>query len=118
VSFRILVVDDEVLIAMEIADALEAEGFEVVGPCHSVLQALDELQIPGCCDAVVLDANLRSESALPVASALLKLDIPFVVVSGYNRGQLQGDLAAGPILAKPVNTEDLVSHLQRVLAAR
>ena len=115
---RILVVEDEVLIAMEIATALEAEGFEVVGPCHTVSQVLDVLRQPDCCDAVTLDANLHNESAQPVARALLQLEKPFIVVSGYNANQLPDALAAAPHVAKPMRTEELISGLRSLLAAR
>lgn len=113
---RILVVEDEVLIALLMTDTLESEGFDVIGSCQSVSQALGQLGIADCCDAVVLDAFLRNESALPVARALVELKIPFVVASGYNRDQLHPELAAAPYLAKPVNTRDLIGHLHRLLS--
>ena len=113
---RILVVDDEVLIAMEIADYLEAHGFEVVGPCQSVAQALNLLAEPDCCDAAVLDASLRNESSQPVAQTLQALQVPFVVVSGYSAHQLPDELAAAPLLNKPVRTDDLIDKLRLMLA--
>lgn len=113
---RILVVEDEVMIALLIADTLESNGFEVVGPCQTVSQALAKLGIQGCCDAVVLDANLRNESSVPVAQELVKLAIPFVVATGYNLSQLPAELAAAPVLAKPMKSEDLILHLHRVLS--
>lgn len=114
---RILLVEDEVLIALQISGVLEDEGFDVIGPCQTVAQALDQLNIADCCDAVVLDANLRNESALPIAKALVALRIPFVVATGYQRNQLQGELADAPVLSKPLSTADLVSQLKRLLAA-
>lgn len=113
---RILVIEDDVLIAMEISDALETAGFEVVDLCHTVAQALDCLAQPGCCDAGVLDANLRSESAQPVANALKELRVPFVVVSGYSSQQLPDGLAAAPLLTKPLRTDDLITQLRHILA--
>lgn len=112
---RILVVEDEALIAMEIADALEEGGFEVIGPCHTVSQALNWLADPDCCDAAVLDANLHNVSAQPVAVALLTLQVPFVVVSGYLQSQLPGVLAEATLLAKPLRTADLVTRLRNLL---
>ncbi|MES2492097.1 MAG: hypothetical protein V4579_02305 [Pseudomonadota bacterium] len=113
---RILLVEDEVLIALLIEDALEAHGFQVLGPCQTVLQAMSQLSIPDCCDAVVLDASLRNESALPVARALLELGVPFVVTTGYSLSQLPAELTVAPILAKPVNTKELIGHLRRLLS--
>lgn len=113
---RILVVEDESLIALFISEVLETEGFDVVGPCQTVSKALAQLAIPDCCDAAVLDVSLRNESAVPVARALVALGIPFVVATGYNQSQLPAELAAVPILAKPVNTADLIGHMHRVLS--
>lgn len=109
-------VEDEILIALFISEVLETAGFEVVGPWATVAQALAQLAVPDCCDAAVLDASLRNESAVAVAKALVALGIPFVVATGYNRSQLPRELAAVPILAKPVNTEDLITHVRRALS--
>ena len=116
-STRILVVEDEVLIALQVASALEDEGFDVVGPCQSVAQALARLGGPDCCDAAVLDANLRSESAVPVARALAALGIPFVVTTGYDLNQLHMEMAAGPVISKPFSSEELIRQLRQLLAA-
>jgi DNA-binding response OmpR family regulator len=113
---RILIVEDESLIAMFISEMLETAGFEVVGPCQTVAQALAQLAIPDCCDAAVLDASLRNESAVPVAKALVALGVPFVVATGYNLSQLPAELAAAPILTKPVNSEVLIADLRRFLS--
>lgn len=113
---RILVVEDESLIALFISEVLETAGLEVVGPCPTVSKALAQLAIPDCCDAAVLDASLRNESAVPVARALVALGIPFVVATGYNESQLPPELAAMPVLAKPVNTEELLAHVRRALS--
>ena len=113
---RILVVEDESLIALFISEVLETAGFEVVGPWPTVSKALAQLAIPDCCDAAVLDASLRNESAVAVAKALVALGIPFVVATGYNQSQLPPELAAVPILAKPVNTEQLIACVRRALS--
>lgn len=114
---RILLVEDEVLIALQITYALEDAGFEVVGPCQTVAQALRQLDLADCCDAAVLDANLRNESALPVAKMLSALGVPFVVTTGYDRSQLLGELAAAPIMSKPLRTEDLITQLKQLSIA-
>jgi DNA-binding response OmpR family regulator len=113
---RILLVEDEVLIAMHIADALETLGFEVIGPYPTVARALDALQNPQCCDAAILDAHLRDESAAPVATALAANGTPYVVATGYNRSQLPEILASVPIVAKPVDIDELVTQLRGLLS--
>jgi len=113
-AVRVLVVEDEALVAMHITDILNSAGFDVVGPCATVAEALSRLAQPSCCDAAILDAQLRNESALPVAERLAKLDIRFIVATGYNRGQLSGELALAPIIAKPVDAQDLVRQLREI----
>ena len=115
---RILLVEDEALIAMHIADILKSHGFEVVGPYPSVSQALAHLEIADGCDAAILDAHLRNESATAVAIALAQRKIPFLVVTGHSRAQLPTELASAPILAKPVDTENLISEVRRLFALR
>ena len=116
-SMRILLVEDEVLIALQVESALEEAGFVVIGPCQSVAQALARLDIPNCCDAAVLDANLRNESADPVAKALSALRIPFVVTTGYDLKQLHGELATRTVLSKPFSSDELIMHLRQLLSA-
>ncbi len=116
-SARILVVEDEFFIAQEIADLLEAAGFEVVGPCASVPAALARLAESAGCDGAVLDASLRHVSSLPVAEALAERGIPFAVVTGFSVDQLPARMAAAPVLTKPLKGEDLIEILRELLAA-
>lgn len=105
---RILIVEDEYLIASGAASALSRAGFDVVGMTGSIDRAMQMIAGRGC-DAVVLDANLDGVSAAPVAAALLRAGIPFVVVSGYAHDQRDGPLAEAPFLGKPYAVPDLVS---------
>lgn len=114
---RILLVEDEALIAIDIAEILTSHGFEVVGPCSSVSQALAHLETTDC-DAAILDTNLRNKSASTVATALAQREIPFIVVTGHSRAQLPTELASVPVLAKPVETENLISEVRRLLVLR
>ena len=113
---RILVVEDEFFVAEEIADALEAAGFEVVGPCPTVAAALARIADGPSLDAAVLDASLRHASSLPVAEALAERGIPFAVVTGFSADQLPARMAAAPVLTKPLRCEDLVRLLQGLLS--
>ncbi|MBU2532837.1 MAG: PAS domain S-box protein, partial [Alphaproteobacteria bacterium] len=84
-SGRILVVEDEALIATELEDILTDANFEVLGPAGSVKHALDLIDRIGC-DAAVLDLNLGgNETSEPIARRLMRDGTPFVVVSGYTR---------------------------------
>lgn len=105
---RILIVEDEYLIAMEIAAALKLAGCVVAGVAGSVAKALRLLDDERC-DAVVLDANLSGDSAEPVAKVLVQRGIRYLVVSGYNSSQRPGLLATAPFLAKPCAPASLVA---------
>ncbi len=105
---RVLIVEDEYLIATEVSDALEKAGFEIAGTVSSVSKALRKIDEAGC-DLAVLDANLQGFSAEPVAEALRQRGIPFLVLSGYSSLQRQGVLAEAPFLAKPCRPAQVVA---------
>ena len=109
---RILVVEDEPLIAMEIAVVLERAGFAVLGPAGSVAHALALLE-PAGCDAAVLDVNLGDETSEPIAQRLSRSGIPFVTVSGYSKDQLPREFASAPLIGKPLNPSLVVDRIKR-----
>jgi CheY-like chemotaxis protein len=113
---RVLVVEDEVLVAMELESVLLKQGCTVLGPAMTVERAvalIDE-ERP---EAALLDLNLSGQSALPVAAALNAGGVPFVVVSGYGEAQMQApELSRAPRLAKPVTHPRLLRELARLLA--
>ncbi len=114
---RILVVEDEALIAMEIADILSSEGYEIVGPARTVEQALALFRRHGC-DMGVLDVNLGTQTAEPIARELAEHGTPFVLVSGYDRNQQPQALRASPLVTKPIRPQLLIAEIQRAIAAR
>jgi CheY-like chemotaxis protein len=86
---RILVVEDEYLIAMSLQDALESAGSIVVGPVPSVDKAIQTIDSEPHIDAAVLDVNLGGAFAYPVADRLIAVKIPFVFTSGYEDNVLR-----------------------------
>jgi len=86
---RILVVEDEYLIAMSLQEALESAGAVVVGPAPSVDKALKQIESEPHIDAAVLDVNLGGMLAYPVADMLVARKIPFVFTSGYEDSLLK-----------------------------
>ncbi len=86
---RILVVEDEYLIAMSLQAALENAGSVVVGPASSVDKALQTIDSEPHIDAAVLDVNLGGVLAYPVADMLIARKIPFVFTSGYEDNVLR-----------------------------
>lgn len=113
---RILIVEDEPLVGMEIADALETAGFTVLGPVSSNEDALELLAAQGC-DAAVLDVNLGRETSEPLARKLTSDGVPFVTLTGYAPDQVPAAFRAARLLTKPILTEVLVAELAGRLSA-
>jgi CheY-like chemotaxis protein len=107
---RILIVEDEVLIAMLLEDLLQDLGSEVVGPASNVSDAL-ELTAREKPDAAVLDVNLGSERVYPVADALKQFGIPFVFATGYGQEGLDGAYIGHPTIKKPFDAQTFGKEL-------
>lgn len=98
----ILVVDDELMIAMFLEDMLVDLGCKVLGPASAVASAMALIEAEGhALDGALLDVNLRGELVYPVADALTRLDVPFVFVTGYAGHGIDPRYAAITAVAKP-----------------
>jgi CheY-like chemotaxis protein len=104
---RVLLVEDEAIIALDFAALLTDLGAVVVGPAHSVANAL-ELLNEGKIDCAVLDVNLDGEPVYPVARALETRGIPFVFVTAYYGEKVDSQFQDCPVLQKPVDFQELV----------
>jgi CheY-like chemotaxis protein len=113
---RVLVVEDESLVAMMLADMLEEIGCTVVGPVASGAGALRLLEGGEALDLALLDVNLGGETAYGVADALSRRDVPFIFVSGYGASGLDQGYAAAPVLAKPFQPATLARTIGEILA--
>lgn len=110
---RVLIVEDEFFIALDIGQQLADAGFEVVGPAPSVSKALNLVAEQGC-DVAVLDVNLGGETSEPVAQKLRQSDKPFVVLSGYSTDNKLPWFGDAAVLSKPLRMDDLVAALHRL----
>jgi CheY-like chemotaxis protein len=110
----ILVVEDEPLVALEIAHVLKQAGFDIVGPARTLVQGLELLRAKGC-DAAVLDINLGKETSDLVALELKERGTPFVTLSGYAPAQHPPAFHGAPALAKPLRPEVLVAAVRRCI---
>lgn len=106
-SARILIVDDEPIIALSLEEMLIDAGFKVAAVAHKIDKAIALIESGGC-DAAIIDANLAGVSASPVASALAARGLPFIVLSGYSREQLQGDFPGAHFMQKPCRPTQLI----------
>jgi len=110
---RLLVVEDEYMMAEDLRRDLEKAGAQVVGPVPSVADALTVLAREEAIDGAILDVNLRGEKAYPVADALRERAIPFVLATGYEQWALPEAYKDVPRCDKPVD----LRHLARALFA-
>lgn len=110
---RVLVVEDDTIMAFDLADQLSAAGFTVVGPAIDAKQGLALIVGEGC-EVAVLDVNLGFGcTSEPIAIELEHRGIPFIVVSGYASDQHPPVFSGHPVIVKPVRFDLLVAELMR-----
>ncbi|MDR6757007.1 PAS domain S-box-containing protein [Mycoplana sp. BE70] len=114
---RVLIVEDEPLIAMEMEEVLRTNNFQVAATAFHLKRAL-QLAAGDEFDAVLLDANLGGARVDEVAELLAAKRIPFVFVSGYGREGLPARFRDFPLVSKPFDTKRLVAELTTALLAR
>jgi len=108
---KVLVVEDESLVALDIENMLEEMGCTVVASVPRLVKALD-LASRLDLDLAVLDINLAGEVVYPLAFRLAERGIPFVFSTGYSTADLPIELRDRPILRKPV----MPANLKRAVA--
>jgi PAS domain S-box-containing protein len=109
---RVLLVEDEILVAMMMKDILAEFGFSVIGPFSRVAEAM-VAAVHEDFDAGIIDVNLGGEFVYPVADVLVARDIPFVFVTGYGVESIENRFAHVPIIKKPVQR----AVLQKIFVA-
>ena len=105
-GLRVLLIEDEIMVALLLEDMLAQLGHRVVGPVTRLKKALEAAQ-QETIDIAILDVNIDGGEVYPVAEALADRDIPFVFVTGYGRRGLHVDYRDRPCLQKPFRTHDL-----------
>lgn len=109
---RILLAEDEPVVAMSLAAILADEGYEVVGPAGSVDHALGIIGRDPHLDGALIDVNLRGRSAAPVAEALWRRGVNFAFVSGYGREAIPERFRHVPLVEKPCRAADLLAAVR------
>jgi DNA-binding response OmpR family regulator len=107
---RILVVEDETILAMMLEDVLMDQGYSVVGPFARVAAALQAAELEAL-DAALLDVNLAGEMVFPVAEMLARRGVPFLLMTGYDNRILDKARQDWPVLLKPYRLDDVVARL-------
>ena len=114
---RVLVVEDEMIVAWLLEDMLADFGCVVVGPAARVEQALAVIDAEAI-DAAVLDLNLNGQKSYPVADALAARGVPFVFSTGYDKGSLLDGYRSFPVLQKPYHRAELGDTLAKLLTPK
>lgn len=112
---RILIVEDEMVVAMLLEDMLEELGCEVVATATRPAEALAAIQAHRI-DAAVLDLNLDGQLSHEVADALAARGVPFILSTGYSQIELKQAHPEPPVLRKPFRSDDLGRALLQVLS--
>jgi DNA-binding response OmpR family regulator len=112
---RILVVEDEAMIAMLVEEMVLDFGSEVVGPAAKMEEAL-RLASDASLDAAILDVNVGGAVVYPVADLLRARGVPIIFATGYGAGELPSRFRKDAALSKPFSYEELAGALRTVLA--
>ncbi len=116
-SRRVLIVEDEPMLAFALEELLSEAGFEIAGVAGRLEKALAMIKSGGF-GAAILDTNLVGVSAGPAALALAARGIPFIVLSGYLPDQQRSAFSGALRLQKPCPPERLVQALRSILPAQ
>jgi DNA-binding response OmpR family regulator len=111
---RVLIVEDEFLVACLLEEDLQSQGYELVGPYTTLASALDASRREHF-DFAVLDINLNGEMSYPLAEELVARGVPFLFLTGYTAGNLPERLRALPRVSKPYDPAVLAREIRRLL---
>jgi CheY-like chemotaxis protein len=114
---RILVVEDETWVAIDLETILKDLGCTVIGPAATIPDALRFIQTQPV-DAALLDLNVNGSMGYDVADALAAASIPFLILTGHERDFLPQRLRSNGFLQKPYSTAELVRKFAAVMDAR
>jgi len=110
---RILLVEDEALIALDLQQMLNRRGATVIGPAASVSQALDAINTNQI-DCALLDLKLGDEIAHVVAAALEQRAIPVVFATAYSNARLPPGFETHPVIQKPYSEDQLLKLIDSI----
>ena len=109
---RILVIEDDFLIAETLAEVLVAAGAQVAGPVGTASEAHAALaELDATVDAAVLDIDLHGQKSYAVADAMIRRGIPFVLTTGYDVNAVDAAYRHHPRCEKPVPSRAILAAL-------
>ena len=108
---KILIVEDEYMIADDLAAQLRQAGAEVIGPAASLPAAVRKLEGIGRIDAAVLDINLGGVNVFPVVDELIRQGVPIMFLTGYGEENIPPEYASIACCEKPMGTSRVVEDI-------
>jgi two-component SAPR family response regulator len=112
---RILVVEDEPLIAMDLERVVANSDCDVMGPACTVGEAMQTLDDNGI-DGAIIDVHVSGEMVYPLADALDRRHVPYIILSGHDRRVLPDRYNSHPFMAKPYDEKKLQRLIQKTFA--
>ncbi len=113
-GLKILLVEDEFINAIFVADILSSAGCDVIGPAKNVEEAI-RLADDQPLDGAILDVNLAGEAVYPVADKLVARNVPVMLTTGYESGMLPERLRDCRRLQKPFGEQELLTELRHLV---
>jgi DNA-binding response OmpR family regulator len=111
---RVLILEDEWLIALDLQMVLEDAGYAIAGPASSVSGALELIRREEIA-AGLLDLHVGEQTSYPIAVALRELGIPFLFLTGHTRANLEPEFRNESVVSKPIERRDLVRRLEAIV---
>lgn len=115
-GLRVLVVEDEWLLAAVLVEALAGAGYSVLGPVYRVKDALALIGDGDPPDVGFLDISLGQADSFPIARDLVKRKIPFLFLTGYSKADLPEEFRNRPLASKPVALPILIESVASLVS--
>ena len=112
---RILVVEDEYMLAADLELELLDAGAIVLGPFGTVANTIEFIHTKQEIDGAILDVNLRGELVFPAADLLIERGVPFVLTTGYDASVLPSRFKLSVLCEKPFNTAKVAQAIERLI---